>query len=146
MLRGWNHQPCQLYKLIFLDVLDPKSSSCSQMQPFFPAKKSLGGFQCHTRPLSGASVGPDQSHCGGSFVYPHLPAGLFASLTSMSHFRRQLFLPPGMLLSFHPPPPFLGLFGWLIILDTTDTGAFSLNQSGSGKAQLSSQRHCSPQL
>lgn len=60
-------------------------------------------------------------------MYLHLPAGLFATLPSRSHFRSQLFLTSGMLLFFHlhPSLPPLGLFGWLIILDPADTGAFS---------------------
>ena len=108
LLRGWDHQLCPLYKLIFLDALAPKNSSYSQTRPLFPVKKSLGHFLCHTQPLSGATGGPDLSYCGGSFVYLYSPVGLFASLTSMSHFRSQLFLPPGVRLSSSSP----SLFFW----------------------------------
>lgn len=69
---------------------------------------------------------------GGSFVHLHLPAGLFAAPPSMSHFRSQLFLPSGMLLSFHLHPP---SSPWpLLLADYSGSRwhrCFFTNQSGS---------------
>lgn len=73
-----------------------------------PRKEITRSCPVYTQPLSGATGGPDLSNCGGSSVYLYSPAGLFASLTSMSHFRSQLFLPPGVRLSSSSP----SLFSW----------------------------------
>lgn len=92
--------------------------------------------------FSGATGGPDLFNCG-EVLHLYSPAGLFASLTSMSHFRSQLFLPPGVLALLLISSS-LSL-GWLISLIPL-TQVLSPEPNWSRKAQLSSQRHCSPQL
>lgn len=110
-----------------------------------PRKEITRSCPVYTQPLSGATGGPDlivgEVLCICIRLQGCLLVWLPWAISGASFSSHQGCVSPP-----HLPPSSLGLFGWLISLDPADTGVFSLNQSGSRKAQLSSQRHCSPQL
>lgn len=110
------------------------------MQHFLPGKKPLVFPVSHTDPLQ-ALCGPDQCNCRGSFVIctclqgcllPCLPRAISGASFS-SH---QGCFSPFISSPTRLPP--LGLFGWLIILDPADTGAFFPTNPGAERLSSAS--------